>query len=134
MPETPIYTSQSIFDKVATHLFTQGVQSKSPTNRKCLYRGPNNTSCAVGCLIPDELYEPEMDADYGANAIEAVLDVYPELEFLRQFRSLLSQLQGVHDRIASWSSTASMRRTLKEVAWLHNVDCSILQTLSFKDR
>ena len=24
----------------------------------CRYRGPDGTACAVGCLIPDELYDP----------------------------------------------------------------------------
>lgn len=49
-------------DKMATHLAVQRAQSKGPTG-ECLYRGPQDLQCAVGCLVSDEAYveddEPE---------------------------------------------------------------------------
>jgi hypothetical protein len=46
-------TNQEIFNKVLTHLRTQGVMSYGSMG--CAYRA-DNLSCAVGCLIPDALY------------------------------------------------------------------------------
>lgn len=57
-------TEQEIFNKVYLHLKGQGCKAGTMTASKsfnCAYRGPNNTSCAVGCLIPDELYDPEIE-------------------------------------------------------------------------
>ena len=45
---------QEIFDTVSVHLLTQNEKSQeSDFYRSCLYRGPNGTKCAVGCLIKD---------------------------------------------------------------------------------
>ena len=30
---------------------------------QCVYRGPNNKRCAIGCLIPDEIYDPVWDLE-----------------------------------------------------------------------
>lgn len=51
---------QSIFDEV---LFKLRAQGKSSTNSQdqCLYRGNNNTRCAVGHLILDKDYSPDME-------------------------------------------------------------------------
>jgi hypothetical protein len=51
---------QEVFDRVVTHLRTQGKPSKDVTG-SCSYRGINGTSCAVGCLIDDEFYDPELE-------------------------------------------------------------------------
>ena len=35
---------------------------RSTDGRTCRYRGPtNNHRCAVGCILPDDLYKPEME-------------------------------------------------------------------------
>ena len=47
---------QELFDKIATHLLTQGARSENSLG-KCLYRGEFGRKCAVGCLISDEEYE-----------------------------------------------------------------------------
>lgn len=52
---------QNLFDKVALHLITQNKQSKRTGDATCRYRGANGTSCAVGCLIPDELYDKKIE-------------------------------------------------------------------------
>ena len=53
-------TQQEIFDTVLAHLRKQGRASVNNVDymELCLYRGPGGTACAVGCLIPDELYDP----------------------------------------------------------------------------
>ena len=50
-------TEQEIFDTVLEHLRKQGKAALSAEG-DCTYRGPDGTACAVGCLIPDELYDP----------------------------------------------------------------------------
>jgi hypothetical protein len=53
-------TQQEIFDHTLQHLRKQGVRSGKPSILSdtflCQYRGPDNTSCAIGCHIPDEAY------------------------------------------------------------------------------
>lgn len=49
--------NQEFFDRAVTHLFRQGRQSRATDGSgSCLYRGPDNTRCAIGAFIPDELY------------------------------------------------------------------------------
>lgn len=51
--------SQAVFNTVAEHLLRQG--RKSLDNFACAYRGENGAKCAVGVVIPDTLYEPEIE-------------------------------------------------------------------------
>lgn len=55
-------TAQQVFDTTITHLITQGVPANDALNG-CRYRGPNHTSCAVGCHITDEEYQPSMESN-----------------------------------------------------------------------
>lgn len=75
MRPTPIecMNRQEIFDIVVTNLLKQKKRSfgeYKPTAFRyneahlyngCLYRSPEGLKCAVGWLIPDELYIPEME-------------------------------------------------------------------------
>ena len=89
--------AQEIYDKVKAHLLTQGERSTDMGNH-CLYRGPNGLKCAVGCLIPDDLYDPLMEAP-GNNSVIAVAALCPALRELWGGHNLglISVLQGVHD-------------------------------------
>lgn len=44
---------------ISAHLAKQRKQSRYHT--MCAYRGANDTMCAVGFLLPDELYEPNIE-------------------------------------------------------------------------
>lgn len=48
-----------LIDKIATHLAKQ--QKRSESKAGCAYRGKGGTMCAVGCLIPDELYTDRIE-------------------------------------------------------------------------
>lgn len=93
---------QEIFDKVATHLLTQGEKSMLPhdhvvflnphLNIECAYRGENGLSCAVGCLIPDDKYDEYIEGK-GVSEVNAVCNMnwnYRQVQ-------LLWELQSVHD-------------------------------------
>ena len=51
---------QSDLNKMYDHLIKQG-RASTRKRTGCAYRGDDNTMCAVGCLISDEEYVPEME-------------------------------------------------------------------------
>ena len=61
---------QEVFDKALTHLRKQGGIAVSSED-ECSYRGPAGSMCAVGCLILDEHYLPEMEGD-SANDVPVI--------------------------------------------------------------
>ena len=88
---------QSIFDRVSTHLLKQGVRSMDNDTKKCMYRGANGTSCAVGCLIKDEHYHPSIEGrpvDYYAVAYALKLS---EIDTSQEVIDLLLDMQALHD-------------------------------------
>lgn len=108
---------QEIFDKVYTELFKQGVPSVDPYGT-CLYRGPNGTKCAVGHLIPDELYDEKMNK-LGVDSLPDSVLQYIGANSENSFGvlSLLRYLQDVHDMaltvsFALWHE--EMQRVAKE--------------------
>ena len=125
-------TIQEIFDTVAVHLLKQGVRSVD-LNNVCLYRGPNGLKCAVGALIPDELYAPEIE---GVSVLTTTYDVSnetnPRVALLNQLlkklgiapcsdeKRLLIRLQYIHDSI-SYDPT-SWRALLLKVAVKFNLN------------
>lgn len=52
---------EALFLKVAKHLITQGKPAWNPKQEYCAYRAPDGTRCAIGAMIPDALYDPEIE-------------------------------------------------------------------------
>jgi len=119
-------TPQQIFDKVATHLMTQGKQAHNERN-ECVYRGLGGTSCAMGCLIPDECYDQGMEDrkffptdEPGMRTGTAVSEKFPEALVAAgidasnaQVRRLCRHLQcGVHD-LSIWDSESTVDTWVK---------------------
>ncbi len=132
-------TPQKIFDTVATHLFTQGVQAQDKKADMYLYRGPKHrgktTTCAIGCLITDKNYRSSMDNLEEPMGIKCLLKNYDHLpQFFFDNSELLWELQGVHDTPWNWRATTHMRVRLKRVAITHDLDDSIVDTLRFGNR
>jgi len=111
---------QEIFTKVAKHLLTQGQRAVAVEGSPaCRYRGMNNTKCAIGCLIPDELYEEQMEGHSAASLLgnsgyfpkhyycEQNVDKNTQLRALLGIEekteqadlSFLSYMQYVHDAV-----------------------------------
>lgn len=85
-------TKQEVFNQVATHLLDQNCRAEVLGD--CRYRGADGTRCAVGCLIPDSVYRPELEGHtIGA---EAVLWVLSSIG-LTPHINLLVKLQYLHD-------------------------------------
>lgn len=91
--------AQEIFDTVAAHLIKQGRPSKvrKDYTDMCLYRGPRGTSCAVGCLMTEDEYDPEMEH----NSVTHLDEFEKGRAFLKRMgeenKGLLRDLQEVHD-------------------------------------
>ena len=54
-----------LFHIVRTHLLTQNKKSVSSIgdveDELCMYHGPDGLKCAIGCLITDENYSPNLE-------------------------------------------------------------------------
>ena len=128
-------TPQEIFETVSRHLFTQGEQAyQLPSEQEegtCMYRGPNDTKCAVGCLIPDDMYLTTME---NRRVNQLVNGEYRLPDFFEKNLSLLSELQYVHDRRESWSCTSKMRYQLRWATRSLDLDTTFHGELKFADR
>lgn len=110
---------QAIFDKVARHLLTQREKAQEYSvisGSSCRYRTEDGQKCAIGCLIPDELYDSVMEG-VAADNVEFVLkplmeagviskEDFAEAEHKAAYgrvsplRFFLSRLQGIHDDLS----------------------------------
>ncbi len=117
-------TLQEIYTKVAHHLLKQNCRSVLPESHSkyvtgepnCAYRSANKTSCAAGCLIDDEHYNPEMELQRASSSrvIKALVasGVFAGVEDENTALDLIGSLQTLHDRapVSRW------RQDLKNVA------------------
>ena len=89
---------QEVFDTVARHLLTQ--KRRSYVNNEgaelCCYRGPRGLKCAVGALIPDELYSKDLEGLAVGSGPVAI--VCKQLGIVRHL-NLLADLQDLHDDV-----------------------------------
>ena len=92
-------TNQEAFDKVVAFLTKQNCRSMSVNGLYCAYRGIGGMKCAVGCLIPDDEYDPKMDG-LGSLDIRSILKDFsiPSLNGIAV--DLLESLQRVHDNVS----------------------------------
>ena len=91
-----LMTTQEIFEKSANHLLKQNAVSMTKTDYDskltCAYRGDNGLMCAVGCLIPNEEYLPELEGE-SASCVAAYT---PSLRGANT--AFLNELQIIHDK------------------------------------
>jgi hypothetical protein len=87
-------SAQEVFDIVVNHLFTQGRPAHDGV-QGCMYRAPDGLRCAVGVLIPDDLYDPEFETN---SADKVIHDLFKSgLADWREHEKLLLALQDAHD-------------------------------------
>lgn len=116
---------QKVFDRVLDHLRTQGEPAMT-VNCECRYRTQREgktLSCAVGCLIPDEVYDPSIECAIvqafrdaklpekdqfiteeipgeTLHACASRVAVRGVLDALEVNYGLLAEMQGIHDSAA----------------------------------
>lgn len=105
-------TKREIFDKVKTHLLTQKEKAvnKYVEGAPCMYRTPEGLSCAVGCLIPEDLYDKSIEGIAVFSLIHEVDTANRELfnnilttilgeDSYQDKLGLCNLLQYIHDRV-----------------------------------
>lgn len=97
--QTPLKIQmQAIYDRVSQHLLTQMEQCMK--GEWCLYRGPNRMKCAIGTLIPDELYTYGLEGrGAGSDEVMNVLEVAGVIphDNRDEMAVFLGRLQIIHD-------------------------------------
>ena len=96
-------TTEEIYNKVSEHLLSMKNQSVDEKD-DCVYRGPNGSKCAIGCLIKDEFYSKDLETksiDLHGRIKEAV-----EKSIARKLTNnetrMLAALQALHDQNMYW--------------------------------
>lgn len=98
-------TAQEIFDTVINHLLQQGgpalnynYDDEALDDPVCRYRSNNGLKCAVGCLIPDDQYDPLMEG-MGVTVTSPSSDPLNcwVAKYYEPHRDLLVALQSLHD-------------------------------------
>jgi hypothetical protein len=117
--------AQKIFDTVARHLLTQRRKSEETHGlRSCLYRRSlgDGTAlmCAVGCLIPDESYSPDLEGKQADDErVLAALPFSADAAFLRS-------LQDIHDYDDVWGWPGRLR----DFAHAHALSPAVVEELA----
>lgn len=115
---------QSVFDFVVRFLRRQGRPSTSGEGSDdCMYRGRDGCRCAAGCLIPDDLYTPEMEGKAAADDQlpgEALASLGHDLQFVLA-------LQAMHDNLASHWTPESLATGYSEIARAWGLDPAATQ-------
>jgi hypothetical protein len=113
-------TQQEIFDIVARHLLTQN--AKAHRGDKCVYRAEDGKKCAIGCLIPDDVYSPDMEGQSILSLLES--DVWTKkLPFSLDDAEFLGYLQAIHD----WHDLSVWKDKLQEIATKYQLNDSVLK-------
>lgn len=89
-----IEKKQKIFNKVVEHLLIQARKSVIP-GQGCRYRGNNGTKCAIGILISNKEYNPNMEN----KNIRIILDTFKLKNIDINLQPLLEKLQIIHDTV-----------------------------------
>ena len=101
---------REIFNKVEKHLLKQNKQSIRIGS--CKYRTDSGLSCAVGCLMTDDMYSHTLEGE-SVRATEVVEALAPIIGVSPRHRAkkldLLHRLQGIHDgdSITEWADKLS---------------------------
>jgi len=116
----PSITAQQLFDYITHFLYKQGKASMGVAEdgtETCAYRGSKGLMCAVGCIIPDEIYVPLMEAkavdELGKFITAPKHKSYKKL--LEKHISLLCELQTVHDDLYDYEYIGSTKRQVRQV-------------------
>ena len=115
---------QEVFNTVWNHLNKQG-EAAMLNDHECQYRTPDGKMCAVGCLIPDGVYEPCMEGQ----TVRSLLEAYPDAlasvgihfdETSQDDLTFLSELQNAHDHDLC-NDFDEWQRQMETIAANHNL-------------
>jgi hypothetical protein len=104
---------QQLFNTVLDHLRAQGRRSIG-ADGQCRYRGNAGCKCAIGILIPDDRYSPELEGR-GAFCI-AVRDA-AGLNCPASSLDFLMQLQQLHDKLPDYGFMPALESAAVQFAY-----------------
>ena len=104
-------TIEEIYNKVSKHLLSMKKQSRNSITHKCVYRGPNGSKCAVGCLIKDIFYSKYLE-DKGINHTSVYQAVIKSIgrPLSRDEKYILVKLQNLHDTTHYWNKDSGLNK------------------------
>lgn len=110
--------NQEVFDKVSTWLLREGGTQSSSPDIGCVYRSEDGNMCAIGCILPDELYSTSFET----NDVEYMLEDKEVKEYFSGVsEELLHSLQVIHDNDGNWSNLNYMYNDLRSLANEHQL-------------
>lgn len=86
-------TKQEAFDAVARGILAQGKPAYDRSTLDCHYRSEDGCKCAAGHLIPDDLFDPDMEG-------HVIHDPIFDGIFFVDFLPFVDKLQVIHDTCA----------------------------------
>lgn len=113
-------SEQETFDIVARFLLNQ--KEKSTNGKLCLYRGPNGTKCAAGCLIPDDKYFSELESLLADSNI--VAEILKEEGYDFRFVRLLQQ---IHDSCSPGEFLQEWKHKMITLACYKNLSTEVFE-------
>lgn len=110
---------QECFDKVWKHfVIDENPQSIRLSDYRCYYRSPSGIKCAIGCLIPDEMYNEDMEKTQLLN----FQNKWPGLPFHYLDHVIVRDLQRCHDHAVLMNNfTMEVTNNLKDFAIKYNL-------------
>jgi hypothetical protein len=121
-------SKQSLFDFISNHLLRQGKKSRDDIS--CLYRGPGGQKCAVGCVIPDELYSVAMERNSTVPLIVlSASNGYKLPWYIIRYRNFLEEFQAIHDGKKNFE----WKELLIELGQRHKLDVSRVKRMKLRE-
>lgn len=121
-------TAQEMFNVVCIGILAQGKASTEKNKdgyNECKYRAADGSKCALGLLIPDEDYKPEMETkNYLALKQNKLL---PDWLSRSETAMLLQRMQSAHDVQLAHGSMGAWERMMIQIGRELNLDTSILE-------
>lgn len=82
-------TTKEVFEYIKHHLLTQ-MKRCVDDKGDCLYRDKEGLKCAAGCLIPDNMYDPNLE-------YKKWYSLVVEKSVPKEHRELIRKMQCIHD-------------------------------------
>jgi hypothetical protein len=109
----PEATPEQVFEQIARHMLKQWRKSTALGSNRCAYRGAQGLTCAAGCLISDDEYDPRWEA-------RSWTSLAMSQEVPADYSTLIRRLQVIHDsrEVREWPGA------LLDAARAYNIELS----------
>lgn len=117
--------AQEVFNIIVAHLFKQNRRAQNADGDGCAYRD-GELRCAVGVLIPDDLYSPNLEGNDAQHIIKYFLK--SGIADWVEHEELLGVLQKIHDNCDTLDDGTfdqeNLKYRLRDCAYRFSLECS----------